>query len=91
MDVTSSFATIHQDSAESRYQAYSWSMKITVARLERLKGFYQNAINNLQARLDSPADTPSSKRKVQQELLRAQESLNSAERQLAELRAKQQI
>jgi hypothetical protein len=64
-------------------------MKITVARLERLKGFYQNAIDNLQARLDSPFDTPSAKVKVQQELLRAQESLNSAERQLAELRAKQ--
>lgn len=47
-------------------------------------GFYKAAVDNLQTRLEAPFDTPSSQRKAQQALLRAQESLKSAERSLAE-------
>jgi outer membrane protein TolC len=61
-------------------------VKITIARLERMVGFYKAAVDNLQTRLDSRFDTPSSQRKAQQALLRAQESLKSVERSLAELK-----
>jgi hypothetical protein len=58
-------------------------MKITIARLERMMAFYKAAVDN-----DFSFDTPSSQRKAQQALLRAQESLKSAERSLAKLKEK---
>ena len=59
-----------------------------IARLERIRVFHKAAAENLQAVLDSPLETPESRQRARRELLRVLETLNAAERELAELKAK---
>ena len=59
-----------------------------IARLERIRAFHKAAAENLQAVLVSPLETPESRQKARRELLRVSETLNTAERELATLKAK---